>query len=71
VHTGGGLSTEVPGRRLVGSSESDVFSRGRLGSFFEGAVHLLEPAPRAVVQAAGEQRDKQTLELFYTRNGTI
>src|SRR5829696_2371786 len=41
-----------------------VLRRSRLGTLFEGAVHLLKPLLRVGLKAPGEQGDEQTLERF-------
>jgi hypothetical protein len=41
-----------------------LLRRSRLGTLFEGVVHLLKPPLRVGLKAPGEQRDEQTLERF-------
>src|SRR5215211_1393236 len=65
----------TPNRGLLGLSRQSleggfsevrrlVLRRSRLGTLFEGAVHLLKPLLRVGLKAPGEQGNEQTLERF-------
>src|SRR5215212_9712126 len=65
----------TPNRGLLGLSRQSleggfsevrrlVLRRSRLGTLFEGAVHLLKPLLRVGLKATAEQGNEQTLERF-------